>query len=117
MSTPYHPDPDNRDRRDRQRFPLRQRIQYELAGGGVAVRGEGTTIDFSSGGVQFTTEREIQVGRKIVCSVDWPVDLVDGCALKLVAQGVVVRSTLDKAAVKIRSHEFRTRSKLRRDAA
>ena len=106
---------ENRDRRDHQRFPWRLRVEYELAASGIAISGEGTTINFSSGGVQFTTTGcEIPIGGEIVCSIDWPVDLSDGCALKLVARGLVVWSARDKAAIKIRSHEFRTRARSNR---
>ena len=73
--------------------------------------GTGTTLNFSSSGIQFTTESQLPVGRNIEFSVNWPVELDGACALKFVARGVVVRSAVDYAAVRIYNHEFRTRRK------
>jgi hypothetical protein len=42
--------------------------------------------------------------------MNWPAELDDGCGLKFVAMGRVVRSTEDQAAMIIEKYEFRTRA-------
>jgi len=43
-------------------------------------------------------------------SVNWPARLDGTCALQFVATGRVVRSELNRAAVRIERYEFKTRS-------
>ena len=50
-------------------------------------------------------------GRRIELSINWPAQLDNKCALKLVARGRVVRSQPDCAALEILQHEFRTKGK------
>jgi c-di-GMP-binding flagellar brake protein YcgR len=70
----------------------------------------GKTVNISSSGVLFTTDRALILGRRLEISIDWPVKLNEKCALKLVARGRVVRFEGDRAALEILQHEFRTRS-------
>jgi hypothetical protein len=100
------------NRRRGDRFPIREAVQYKVSKRGIVIlRGTGTTLNFSTSGIQFTTEGQLPVGSLIEISVDWPAQLNDNCALKFVATGRVVRSEPDRAAVEIQRHEFRTRAK------
>jgi hypothetical protein len=97
-----------RDQRRAQRFPICASVHYKILGVRPTILGQGTTVNISSTGIQFTTEDRIPIGRSVEVSVDWPAT-IDGCALKLLAWGGVVRSADDWAAIQIEHHEFRTR--------
>jgi hypothetical protein len=96
------------DRRSSSRFPLNQEVQYRLMDS-LEASGAGATVDMSSRGVLFTADRAIEQGARVRLSVDWPVHLDDGCGLKLVAMGRVVRSEEQRIAMVIDKYEFRTR--------
>jgi hypothetical protein len=63
-----------------------------------------------SGGILFTTEEKLPLGRAVELSVDWPARLDGTCPLQFVATGRVVRSEERQAAVRIDRYEFKTRS-------
>jgi len=103
---------DKMDRRETGRFPLREGVRYRLLNvRGEHVSGSGNTLNIGSGGILFTTEDMLPVGRSVEVSVDWPAQLNGNCPLKLVAFGRVVRSQAGQAAVRIERYEFRTRGK------
>ena len=97
------------ERRGTSRFPLREEVKYKLLHGKVVTAGAGKTLNIGSGGVLFTTENRLPMGRMVELSVNWPARLDGTCALKFVATGRVVRSEEDRAAVRIERYEFRTR--------
>jgi hypothetical protein len=72
--------------------------------------GAGKTLNIGSGGVLFTTEEKLPLGRPVEISVNWPARLGGTCPLKFVAMGKVVRSEAARAAVRIERYEFRTRA-------
>jgi hypothetical protein len=98
------------ERRGTSRFPLREEVKYKVlhARSGES-SGSGQTINFGSGGILFTTEEKLPVGRMVELSVSWPARLDGTCALKFVAVGRVVRAEPTRAAVRIERYEFRTR--------
>ena len=98
------------ERRGTSRFPLCEELKYKLLHGKTATSGAGRTLNIGSGGVLFTTEQRLPMGRMVELSVNWPARLDGTCALKFVAIGRVIRSESDKAAVRIERYEFRTRS-------
>ena len=98
------------DRRGTSRFPLCEEVKYKLLHGKVSTSGAGKTLNIGSGGVLFTTEQRLPMGRMIELSVNWPARLDGTCPLKFVAVGRIIRSENDKAAVRIERYEFRTRS-------
>lgn len=98
------------ERRGTSRFPLREEVRYKLVQGKVITAGAGTTVNFGSGGILFTTEHRLPLGRSIELSVNWPARLDGTCALKFVATGRIIRSEERQAAVRIDRYEFRTRS-------
>lgn len=98
------------ERRGTSRFPLREEVKYKLLHGKIVIVGSGKTMNIGSGGVLFTTEQRLPLGRIVELAVNWPARLDGTCPLKFVATGRVVRSDDDCAAVRIERYEFRTRS-------
>jgi hypothetical protein len=98
------------ERRGTGRFPLREEVRYKLLNGKVITVGAGKTLNIGSGGVLFTTESRLPIGRMVELSVNWPARLDGTCPLKFVASGRVIRAEDDRAAVRIERYEFRTRS-------
>lgn len=106
------------ERRGTNRFPVREDVRYRLVQARAAkVGGCGTTLDIGSGGILFTTEDKLPMGRMVELSVNWPARLDGVCPLQFVATGRVVRSDAQQAAVRIERYEFKTRSMNRMTAA
>jgi hypothetical protein len=99
------------ERRGTNRFPVREDVRYRLVQARTAnLSGCGTTLDIGSGGILFTTEDKLPMGRMVELSVNWPARLDGVCPLQFVATGRVVRSEALQAAVRIERYEFKTRS-------
>lgn len=97
------------DRRRTDRFPIECEMVYRMSGKRLAhEQGKGVTIDMSSGGVRFRTEKPLVPGKRVEMAIRWPAQLDNRCSLKLMARGRVVRSEGDQAAVEIQQYEFRT---------
>ena len=98
------------ERRSTTRFPLREEVRYRVLHAKADQHaGIGKTLNIGSGGILFTTEEELPIGRMVEISVNWPARLDGTCPLKFVATGRVVRSASRQAAVRIERYEFRTR--------
>jgi hypothetical protein len=98
------------DRRETSRFPVTENVKYTVIHSrSMRTTGSGKTLNFGSGGLLFTTEDRLPVGRTVELSVNWPALLGGKCPLQFVATGRVVRSERNRAAVKIERYEFRTR--------
>jgi len=98
------------ERRSSLRFPLGEEVAYRFFRGREAVAGSGRAINMSSGGLLFATRGLLPEGQKIQVTVNWPVLLDDGCRLKVVASGRVVRSDARATAIRIEHYEFHTRA-------
>ncbi len=99
------------DRRVAERLAIQREVQYRVLGRKEAdISGEGKTLDISSAGIMFTTAHMLLPGRRVELAIDWPAQLDNKCALRLIARGRVVRFEGDRAAVEILQHEFRTRA-------
>ena len=99
------------DRRGTGRFPVREDVRYRVVQSWtVKVSGVGNTLNIGSGGILFTTEDRLPIGRMVELSVNWPARLDGICPLQFVATGRVVRSEALRAAVRIERYEFKTRS-------
>ena len=98
------------ERRGNDRFPIESELRYKLLDGKAPETGLGRTLNMSSSGVLFTSEAKLPVGRRVEVSVDWPAELNENCGLKLVAQGRVIRSCTENAAIRIDKYDFRTRA-------
>jgi hypothetical protein len=100
------------DRRRTTRFPVNEELKYRVMHKSSRVSGTGKTLNIGSGGVLFTTEEKLPLGRQVELSVNWPARLGGTCPLKFVASGKVVRSEAARAAVRIERYEFRTRASI-----
>jgi hypothetical protein len=102
----------NEERRAADRFPIEREIRYRILGKrGSPDEGVGRTLNISSNGVLFTTDKILIPGRRIEVSISWPAQLDNRCQLKLVARGRVARLEQGRAAVEIQQYEFRTAGK------
>jgi hypothetical protein len=98
------------DRRGNSRFPVREEVRYRvLSTKAVAITGVGKTLNISSGGILFTTEGRLPMGKLVEVAVNWPARLGGSCPLRFVAVGRVVRAEANEAAVRIERYEFKTR--------
>ncbi len=97
------------DRRASNRFPIERAVRFKvLSRKDSPEPGRGRTINMSSSGILFTTDRELTPGRRVEVAVSWPVHLNQSCPLQLVARGRVVRAEPGKAALEIQQHELPT---------
>jgi len=98
------------DRRGTSRYPVREEVKYRIIQArNSSTVGTGTTLNIGSGGILFTTEEKLPMGRMVELAVNWPARLGGTCPLKFVATGRVVRSEENMAAVRIERYEFKTR--------
>lgn len=98
------------DRRGTIRFPVQEELKYRvMQSKSIVAAGTGHTLNICSGGILFTTQEKIPLGRQVEISVNWPARLDGTCPLKFVAVGRVVRSENRQAAVRIERYEFKTR--------
>jgi|SRR6185437_9371814 len=99
------------DRRRNSRFPLQQEVKYRVRHSKTLVTsGTGKTLDIGSGGILFSTDERLALGKTVEVSVHWPARLDGTCPLQFVATGKVVRSDRGKTAVRIEKYEFKTRA-------
>lgn len=61
--------------------------------------GSGRTVNISSGGVFFETERDLPIGDPIELIMDWP--LKDVQNLKMIMHGNIIRRDATGTAVKV----------------
>src|SRR5450755_799794 len=75
------------ERRGTGRFPVREDVRYRVVQSRTAakVSGCGTTLNIGSGGLLFTTEEKLPIGRTVELSVNWPARLDGTCPLQFVA--------------------------------
>jgi len=98
------------ERRRNTRFPVREDLKYRVRHSKTLVTsGTGKTLDIGSGGILFTTDERLAIGKVVEISVNWPARLDGVCPLQFVAMGKVVRSDHGKTAVRIERYEFKTR--------
>ena len=104
-----NPYPEQSNRRDTDRFAIEREVRFKVLNRkGGDETGIGKTINLSSNGVLFTTDRRVVTGKNVEVSISWPAQLNSTIPLKLVARGRVVRSEDGSAAVEIQHSEFRT---------
>ena len=97
------------NRRKSSRFPIVREVRYRVSTrDNVFETGVGNTVNISSSGVLFTTERGLVPGRRIEMAISWPVELNRNTALKLVARGRVIRASDGQAAAEFQHVEFKT---------
>ena len=97
------------ERRADRRYDLALNVRWKLIRRRrVLDSGTGKTIDVSSGGLLFETDRPLPSGLNIELSIAWPVLLHDVAPLQLVVAGRVVRTVGQRVGVRMTQHEFRT---------
>ena len=102
---------DENDRRGADRFPIEREVRFKIFNRkSTDYVGVGKTLNMSSNGVLFTTDRQLLPGKRLEISINWPAQLNATVALKLVARGRIVRSDDGMAAIEIHQYEFRTSS-------
>ncbi len=114
------------NRRRSDRFPVERDVRFKVTRAktpwsknprsaapesSLPATGDGKTVNVSSAGVSFTTTERLAPGSDIEVSIDWPVELNNSCALRLVGRGRVVRSVDGEAAVHVQNYEFKTQAK------
>ncbi|MBI3210913.1 MAG: PilZ domain-containing protein [Candidatus Solibacter usitatus] len=97
------------ERRTADRFPIEREMRFKMLSkkDGLA-NGIGKTVNISSAGVLFITDRMLLPGRRLEVAINWPAQLNEKCALKLVARGRIVRFDEGRVAMEIQQYEFRT---------
>jgi PilZ domain-containing protein len=93
------------DRRYEVKLAVRWALVYRRR---VLDSGDGITVDLSSGGILFETDRQLPVGRNITLSIAWPTMLNQATPLQLRIDGLVIRTAGRRVAARIERHEFRT---------
>jgi hypothetical protein len=95
-----------RDRRRHQRYPIVMTAHVLDAGACQ----EATTVDISTGGILLRSGGLLPFGRRVKVFIDWPVLLHNRCALRLVIEGTVIRSSRVGTAVETLRYDFHTRA-------
>jgi hypothetical protein len=102
---------DHADRRHSDRFQIEREVKYRVLNKrGSEEGGDGKTVNISSSGVLLTTQHVLLPGRRLELAINWPAQLNNKTALKLVARGRVVRFEEGRVAIEILQYEFRTQS-------
>jgi c-di-GMP-binding flagellar brake protein YcgR len=96
------------DRRLAVRFPIEQEVRYKVIKGNTIEVGSGRSLNISSNGILFTTERKLAPQERVEVAVNWPAHLNHKLPLKLVTTGRVVRSEDHQAAIEVERYEFYT---------
>src|SRR5271165_849385 len=100
------------DRRKKKRFPIRRELRYKvLVDHQIVDSGTGQTINMASGGIAFIIDHEVRRGAFIELSVSWPAMLENGCPMRFIVFGRVLRSQGRKAVCTIDKYEFRTQAR------
>ena len=102
----------SRDRRKRLRFPLDTEMRFQRSGRGHGnlPQGTGRVANISSLSLAFQTDELLEPGVRLGVSMAWAAKL-DGCMLRLVFEGVILRTRGDLVVVTIERPEFRTAGK------
>ena len=101
--------PKHVERRSDRRYGLSLELRWKLIRRRrVLATGIGTTVDLSSGGILFQTDRPVPNGGNLEVSIAWPARLHNIAPMQLVVSGRVVRGGGGKAAIRVIQHEFRT---------
>src|SRR5580704_602198 len=106
-------DKDKDDRRSADRFPIEREVRYRVLSRKSSTEGEsgvGVTVNMSSNGVLFTTDRYLLPGRRLEVSISWPAQLNSKIALKLGARGRVFRAKGGRPPIEFHKYGSRTQA-------
>ena len=97
------------ERRHDRRYEIQLDLRWRLIRRRrVLETGVGKTIDLSSGGIHFETDRPLPAGLNVELSIAWPAMLHNMAPLQLVVSGKIVRNNGRRTAIQKLQHEFRT---------
>jgi hypothetical protein len=97
------------DRRADRRYEISLELRWKVVRRRQTIDiGSGRTIDLSSGGILFESNRPLPVGRNVELSINWPALLQNVTPLQLIAYGRIVRSDGYRSAMRMAQHEFKT---------
>ena len=93
------------------RYPLKADMEYRLwEGSRLLETGIGRTVDVSSSGVLFESEKALPPGRQIKLMISWPAPRNHRPGLELQVRGRTVRAWGNCTAVEILGFDFRVRA-------
>jgi hypothetical protein len=104
------------ERREGRRYPVTIPLEYrvyEVANNGtneVRHTGSGRTVNMSSAGLIFESDRPLREGMEADLSIAWPASLSKSVGLTLRVRGRIVRADQNRAALTLTHYEFRTRA-------
>jgi hypothetical protein len=103
----------SQDRRRRLRFPLKTELTYHVLGRGYGNprRGTGEVVNISSRGLAFHTDDPLEPGSHLRVLMSWPAKLDNKTMLRLVFEGVVLRTRGNLVVTNIAHPELRTAGK------
>src|SRR5579863_8811754 len=78
------------DRRSQDRYTVRLQLDCKVTGSEEIIAGE--TIDITTSGLRFRTDRTSPIGATVELRIKWPTPLPETIRLELVMEGRVVRS-------------------------
>jgi hypothetical protein len=97
------------ERRAKKRFVMEREIRYRvLEQDKIIAVGSGKTLNLSSNGVAFVSDKELPTGTFIEVSIAWPALLENRCPLQLIGFGRILRSESRTIACTLEQYEFRT---------
>jgi hypothetical protein len=96
------------ERRSLGRFPIERELRFRMMSKRNEIVGSGRTVNMSSKGLLFRTDKALMSGKRLEMAISWPAQLDNRCALKLIARGKIVRAEPGLVAVSIEQYEFRT---------
>jgi PilZ domain-containing protein len=98
------------DRRADRRYPIVVEVEYRLAKSGkILQKGQGRTLNVSSGGILFESASVVPPGMEIEVSLEWPAMLDNVTALRLSIVGRTVWARDNQTALRILRYDFRIR--------
>jgi hypothetical protein len=101
----------SQEHRSHPRYPINVEVSYELiVHGKVVETGHGRTVNISTGGVLFESQRPLAPEMGIRLSIAWPAQLGDAVGLTLRVSGRTIRVQENCTAVKTQRYDFRTRA-------
>jgi len=95
------------DRRRSPRFPIECELEYRTLSLRSQIEGKGKVLNISGSGVLFSAEHDIPPATKLEVSISWPVRLNGTVPLRLVAKGLVARSSNRQIGFQFGEHQFR----------
>jgi len=96
-------------------YPLTLPLRYRVYGGGaspdseIRETGSGETLNISSGGVLFESDRPLHAGLDAELSIAWPASLNKSVGLTLWVWGRIVRVDQSCVELTMTRYEFRIR--------